>query len=363
MDFSEPRNLLLIGALGLGIAFGITARLSGFCLRSAIIEVANRAPGKQAATWLIALAAAVLATQAMSVGGIVDLSESIYVSADLTWLAVIVGGVAFGFGMVLTRGCGGRHLVLAAGGNLRSWVVLVVLGLSAYMTSRGVFAFLRVFLEDAGTAEIGSGNASLGSLLLANASIPADTANLAIAVILALVCLIAAARIRTGTRANRSIVPGIIIGGLIASGWYVTGVLGFDDFEPIRTESVSFTMPLGNAILYLLTYTGSQADFGMTVVMGVLIGAFIAATGTRTLGLEGFDTPGHLLRYIGGAALMGFGGVLALGCTIGAGLSGVSTLSVVSLLALAAIVVSGIVGHRIKTGVVGGRAPEIVPAE
>lgn len=360
MDFSDPRTLLLLGAVGIGLVFGFTARVSGFCLRSALIEIVDRRAGRQAVTWLVTLAVAVVVTQALAFAGIIDLSDSIYLSTDLTWLALVVGGLVFGFGMVLTRGCGGRHLVLAAGGNLRSWIVLAVLGLTAYMTLRGILALPRTWLEDLAFIGNDTIEISLGGII---AGAESDVAPLAIAGTLGLACLVAAWRASRSGVPSSAWVAGIVIGLMIPAGWYVTGVLGFDEFEPVRTESVTFTAPVGNAIQYLLTYTGSQADFGITVVGLTIVGAFIGAAVTGDLKLEGFDTPGHLLRYAGGAAMMGFGGVLALGCTVGAGLSGVSTLSVASMLAMASIIAGGTIGHKIKTGIVGGRAPEVVPAE
>lgn len=360
MDLTEPRTLLLLGAVGIGLVFGFAARVSGFCLRSALIEIVDRRAGRQTVTWLVTFAVALVVTQFLSFTGVIDLTESIYLTTDLTWLALVVGGLVFGFGMVLTRGCGGRHLVLAAGGNLRSWVVLAVLGLTAYMTLRGILALPRTWLEDIAMVGGETVELSLGAMVGGAQSL---TASLGIAGAIGAACLFAAWRVGRSGVPSSAWIAGAVIGLMIPVGWYVTGVLGFDEFEPVRTESVTFTAPVGNAIQYLLTYTGSQADFGITVVGLTVVGAFFGAVLTGGLKLEGFDTPGHLLRYAGGAVLMGFGGVLALGCTVGAGLSGVSTLSFASILALASIVAGGTIGHKIKIGVVGGRAPEVVPAE
>ena len=363
MDFSEPRTLLLLGAVAIGLIYGFTARLSGFCLRSAIIEAAERRAGLQTVTWLVAFALALLGTQAAAASGLIDLTGNLYVVTNLTWLSLVIGGLAFGFGMVLTRGCGGRHLVLAAGGNLRSWIVLLVLGLTAYMTLRGLLALPRTAIEEFAVIANEGGDISLGALAAAAGYGDAGTVSLLVAVAVAAVCLITALRLRGPYSMLRAWVPGIVIGLLIPAGWYVTGVLGFDDFEPTSPVSISFTSPVANSIQYLMTFTGDEADFGIAVVGLTIVGAFIAALFSGSFKLEGFDTPGHMLRYIGGAALMGFGGILALGCTVGAGLTGVSTLSLASIIALVSIVAGGTIGHRIKTFLVGGRAPEVVPAE
>jgi len=361
MDSFEPRFLLLAGALGIGFLYGTIARASGFCLRSAVIEVIDRRPARQAAAWAIALPVAVLGTQALAYLGIIDLSNTIYLTPTVMWLSLIVGGLLFGFGMVITRGCGGRHLVLAAGGNLRSWVVITVLGLTAYMTLRGILALPRTWIEGAGSVSLGETAQSIPLLLTDEAG--AATAALVIAGMMVLAGGIAAWRLAQRPGALGGIAAGLAVGLLIPASWYVTGVLGFDEFEPAPMVSLTFTAPMGNALQFLMTYTGSAADFGITAVAGVLAGSFAWAVASRSLKAEGFDTPGHLARYALGGALMGFGGVLALGCTIGAGLSGMSTLSLGSLIALASIVTGGAVGHFVKTRVVGGRSPEIVPAE
>ncbi|MEQ8806795.1 MAG: YeeE/YedE family protein [Rhodospirillales bacterium] len=361
MDSLEPRFLLLAGALAVGFIYGTVARASGFCLRSAVIEVIDHGPARQAAAWALALPLAILGTQVLSYLGVIDLKDSIYLGSSVMWLALIVGGLLFGFGMVITRGCGGRHLVLAAGGNLRAWLVIVVMALSAYATNRGILALPRIWIEAAGTVSLGDTPQALPLLIAGPAG--AGTAALAIAGILMAAGLLAAFRLRNRPGVAGGLAAGLVVGLLIPVGWYVSGVLGFDDFNPSRPVSLTFTTPMGNALQFLMTYTGTAADFGVTTIGGTLAGAFAWAAATRTLKAEGFDSPGHMARYALGAVMMGFGGVLALGCTIGAGLSGMSTLSLGSLIALASIVTGGAVGHHIKTRIVGGRAPKIVPAE
>jgi len=361
MDSFEPRFLLLAGALAVGFVYGAVARASGFCLRSAVIEVIDRRPARQAAAWAVALPLAILGTQVLAHRGVIDLSGSIYLGTSVTWLPLIVGGLSFGFGMVITRGCGGRHLVLAAGGNLRSWVVVTVLALTAYATLRGILALPRTWLEAIGTLSLGDTPQALPVLISGNEG--AATTALAIALGLAGLGVAAAFRLRREPGALGGIAAGLVVGLVIPAAWYVTGVLGFDEFNPTRPASLAFTAPMGDALQYLMTYTGASADFGVTAIAGTLAGAFAWAAASRSLKAEGFDSPGHMARYVLGAAMMGFGGVLALGCTIGAGLSGMSTLSLGSLLALASIVTGGAVGHHVKTRIVGGRAPKIVPAE
>ena len=180
-----------------------------------------------------------------------------------------------------------------------------------------------------------------------------------LAVLLLAAVAVAAWRVRWASRPLPGLIAGALVGALIPASWYVTGVLGFDEFEPVPLESLTFTAPLGDALQYLMTYTGASADFGIAAVAGVLAGSFLVAAATRSLRAEGFEGAGHLGRYLLGGALMGFGGVLALGCTVGAGLSGVSTLSLGSLLAFAAIGTGATVTHRLMGA---SRAPASSPA-
>lgn len=360
MSELDPRTALLIGALVVGVGFGAIARLSAFCFRSAVLELLARRIGFQVRAWAVAMATAVAATQLMVWFGVVDISGSIYLSSSLMWLTLIVGGVLFGIGMILARGCGARHMVLLAGGNLRSAVVLSVLGIVAYMTLRGILAIPRTSLEAVGTLDLstmGYDSQSLAALSGGAEIVPLALAGVFVA-IAALVVLRDGIESRTWPA-----LTGLGIGALIAAGWYVTGVIGFDEFEPVRTESLTFTAPVGNAIQYLMTYTGSTADFGIVAVGGVIIGAFVIALGRGELALQGFETPHQLLRYSLGGALMGFGGVMALGCTVGQGLSGLSTLSIGSILAVVSITVGAGIGDMLVRRDFSPRAAKVQPAE
>ncbi len=360
MNELDPRTALLIGALVVGAGFGVIARLSAFCFRSAVLELLARRVGFQVRAWAVAVATAIAATQILVWSGIVDVSGSIYLSSSLMWLTLIVGGVLFGIGMILARGCGARHMVLLASGNLRSAVVLSVLGIVAYMTSRGILAIPRTTLEGIGTLDLealGYGSQSLVALAGGSEIVPLAVAGVFIAIAVAVV-------LRNGVITRVwPVLTGLGIGALITAGWYVTGVLGYDEFEPVRTESLSFTAPVGNAIQYLMTYTGASADFGIVAVGGVILGAFVIAVMRGEWLLQGFETPHQLLRYTLGGALMGFGGILALGCTVGEGLSGLSTLSVGSILAVVSIVIGAFIGDVLVRREFAPRQAKVQPAE
>ena len=360
MSELEPRTALLVGALVIGAGFGVIARISAFCFRSAVLELLARRLGFQVRAWMVAIATAVGLTQVLVLLGLINVSDSIYLSPSLMWLTLIVGGVLFGIGMILARGCGARHIVLLASGNLRSAVVISVLGIVAYMTLRGILAVPRTALEGIGTINLQSLGYSSQSLGVISGN--PEIVPLVIAALFVMLALVV--NIRPGIK--RRITPvltGLGVGLLIAGGWYVTGVLGFDEFEPVRTESLTFTAPVGNAIQYLMTYTGATANFGIVAVAGGIIGAFVITMIKGEWVLQGFETPHQLLRYTLGAALMGFGGVLALGCTIGQGLSGLSTLSIGSILAVGSIFAGAMIGDFLVRRELTPRIAEVLPAE
>jgi len=367
MEDMEPHFILIFGALALGVLYGAVARLSGFCLRSALIEVVEGRPWRQTRAWAAATFAAVCGTQALSLTGTVDLTESIYLGSTLLWGGAFVGGLMFGFGMVLTRGCGGRHLVLAAGGNLRSWMVLVVMGLVAYMTLRGILAAPRIALDGVASGDLAVAGVD-GRDVVGTFSDFTGIAESTLRGILmvALVVITGVITLRgISTRTSGHVIGGLFIGLLVPAGWYLTGVLGVDEFEPTPLVSLTFITPVANSVQYLMTYTGASTDFGIAMVGGALSGAVLVALLTKSMALEGFESAPHMLRYVIGAAFMGAGGVMAMGCTIGQGLTGISTLSLGSLIAIVSIIAGGRLGLTYVRGrqIAHGIPPVPSPAE
>jgi uncharacterized membrane protein YedE/YeeE len=226
----------------------------------------------------------------------------------------------FGVGMVLTGGCGTRMLVLAGGGNLRSVVVFVVFGFVAYATIRGILAPTRAALMAA------------SSVNLAKQTLPLAAG--------AVVLVAALAFIFWRRVPAKHLVGGALIGLLVPLGYLVTGVLGGDEFEPATVESINVTRGGGDSLIYLLTWTGSKINFGIAFVAGILVGAALMALAQRDFKLVGFEQPADMLRYALGGALMGAGGVLALGCTVGNGLTGIASLAPTSFIALPAMVLA-----------------------
>ncbi|MCG6658209.1 YeeE/YedE family protein [Halomonas campisalis] len=327
-------ELVVWSGLAIGLLFGATGQATGFCLTRGLVNAWRDADTRKLRGFALAMAVALLGSQALVALGVLSLGDALYLTPSPSWLAVPLGGVLFGYGMVLANGCGARSLVLLAGGNLRSFVVLVCLGLAAYMTLSGVLAPLRVWLEGITTLPLPARD--LPRLLGLPAWLPALVIGGALA---------GWALAGSAFRASpRDWLGGSIIGALVPAGWYVTGVVGFDDFEPVRLATLTFIAPIGETLQYLMLATGTRLGFGVSVVAGVVAGALITALARRDLRLRGFDGPQHMLRSMAGGTLMGIGGVMALGCSIGQGLSGFSTLSLATFAALAGILAGARLG-------------------
>ncbi len=316
----DTNTQVALAAFGVGVAFGAVARWSGFCLRGAVEDVLTKPGAPRARGFLLAIAVGLVAVQALVFAGKLDLSKAVVLPTSLFWGGALLGGLMFGVGMVLTGGCGTRMLVLAGGGNLRSVVVFVVFGFVAYATIRGILAPTRAAMMAA------------SSVNLAKQTLPLAAG---IAVLAAALAFIAWRRVPA-----RHLVGGALIGLLVPLGYVVTGVLGGDEFEPATVESINVTRGGGDALIYLLTWTGSKINFGIAFVAGVPVGAALVALARRDFRLEGFEQPADMLRYALGGALMGAGGVLALGCTVGNGLTGIASLAPTSFIALPAMVLA-----------------------
>ena len=325
-------ELVLWLGLAIGLVFGASGQVSGFCLHRGLVQTWSRAGGYKLQAFAMALAVALLGTQAMAAMELVDLSKSLYLAPSYSWLLLAVGGLMFGYGMGLANGCGARALILLGSGNLRSLLVLLCLGIAAYMTLTGVLGPLRIAVSEFTT---------ISPAVLA---VPDGWLRLSITLIAAIVLLAFAIRRPVG-QANTSdatrgtdLTGGFIIGLLVVAGWFVTGSLGNDDFDPLPVVSLTFVAPIGDMIQYAMLATGMSLRFGIAVVAGVILGALLTALFRREGRLQGFESPRQMLRYIAGGAFMGAGGALALGCSIGQGLTGLSTLSLGSMVSALSIV-------------------------
>lgn len=358
---TQPADLSSVvvgGGLVLGFVFGAVGNKSNFCTMGAISDVVNMGHWGRVRMWLLAIAVAVLGTTALGTSGLVDLSRSVTQRPNIAWLSLLVGGLLFGVGMTMAGGCVNKNLIRAGGGSLRSAVVLVFMGLASYMTMRGLFAQWRADWLDPvsiNLADAGWSDQSLGTALAQATGAAPATALWAAAgtITLALLAFTFADRRFRGNASQ--IIGGVVIGAIIVVGWYVSGHLGFgehpqtmeDVFFATNTralESMSFVGPVawGLELLLLWTDASLHLSFGIASVLGVIAGSAAYALASGKFRWEGFASLSDLRHQLVGAVLMGFGGITALGCTIGQGLSGISTLAIGSFIAVAGIVLGSV---------------------
>ncbi|MGH1413031.1 MAG: YeeE/YedE family protein [Pelagimonas sp.] len=315
-------------ALILGTLFGALAERTKFCFRRGLVgEDRTQAMG----VWQTALAVAIIGTQAAVAAELISFDDHRFMTSDLPIAAIILGGLIFGAGMVLTRGCASRLTVLSATGNLRALTVLVVFAVTAHATLKGALAPLRSGLNTM-TYDLGD--------LVSLSSLPGGAT--VWAGLLAIAAL--AFGLRSGNRPT-TLILAVFIGALVPLGWVGTGYVLYDDFDPINMESLAFTSPWTDTLFWSVAASSIPASFGLGLIGGTLLGSFLSAAAARRLQWQSFTSAPETLRYFGGAVLMGIGGVLAGGCTIGAGLSGIPTLSVAALLTLVAITVGAMATH------------------
>jgi uncharacterized protein len=323
----ESGALALIG-LFVGVGFGFFAQRSRFCLRSAVIEFARNLTGGKLTVWLFAFASAILATQALALAGAFDASGARQIAARGSVSGAAIGGALFGAGMILARGCSSRLLVLAAQGNLRSVISGLVFAVTAQATWTGVLAPLREAVSAWWTVEGGASRDLLARTGLGHGG----------ALLFGAVWLVAAV-----LWARRQRVPvwgwagAIGVGLTIAAAWWATYAMSKLAFDPHPIQALSFTGPSAEVLTRVLFAGDRPATFDLGLVPGVVLGSFIAAARFGELRLEGFAGGASMRRYIAGAILMGFGGMLAGGCAVGAGLSGAAVFTLTSWVTLSAM--------------------------
>ena len=336
-------EIVLYAGLALGLAFGAVGLLSGFCLLSSLRGWWNAGDTRLVRTFALAAAVAIAGTQTLAAFGVVDIGKSIYLQPSFSPELILFGGLLFGYGMVLANGCASRAVVLLGRGNLRSLVVVTIIAITAQMTLKGLIAPARLAVLQWSTQTPAS--VSLPALL---ASVGLDTSAaqiVAVAIVAGALALFAVAHARF-RQSPGQIAAGIAVGLLVVAGWYATGSLGADDFNPAPVASLTFIAPLADTLQYAMFSTGLPLSFGIMLATGALAGSLITALVTRRFHWEGFTSPRHMLRSVAGAALMGAGGAMAYGCSIGQGLTGLSTLALPSFVAVAGIVLGAAAGLR-----------------
>lgn len=358
VDLQALAAQVLWAAFFLSVAFGAIAQRTHFCTMGAVSDIVHMGDWTRMRMWVLAMGVAIIGFNTMVGLGWVDASKTIYAAPRLLWMSCVVGGFLFGFGMVLGSGCGSKTLIRVGGGNLKSLVVFVMIGLSAYATLRGVTGVLRVNTVDQAAVMLPTSQ-DLPSLLAAATGVARPTLAWVLGLVVGGAC-IAWALARPEGRSGHALLGGLGIGAVIVGVWWVSGVWGYVPEDPNtleeafvatnsqRMESLSFVAPVAYSIDWLIFFSDKSRvlTLGIVAVAGVVLGSALVALATRSFRWEGFrdaeDTANHLVAGL----LMGVGGVTALGCTVGQGLSGLSTLSVGSFLALGAILAGAVAGLK-----------------
>lgn len=361
-NIHDLANTVVWWSFGLAFIFGFVANKTHFCTMGAISDVVTMGSWSRMRMWLLAIAIAIIGAQTLQLLGYLDLSKSIYLTPKFSWLSYIVGGVLFGIGMVLGSGCGSKTLIRIGGGNLKSLVVFIFLAVSAYLSLRGIFGIWRINYLDSFAIDLVRFDLAGQDLpALVSKVFQSDLKNMQI-----LISALISGGLLVFIFSNRAfrefdyILGGAVIGLLITAGWYVSGHIGFVSEHPDtlraafiatnsgKAESFSFVGPLAYTLELLMFWsdTSKIVTFGIAAVLGVVCGSLIYAILSKSFRWEGFTSVEDTANHILGGILMGFGGITALGCTIGQGITGFSTLALGSLITLLSIIAGAVIGIR-----------------
>ncbi|MEQ1577243.1 MAG: YeeE/YedE family protein [Hyphomicrobium sp.] len=345
---AHSANSLAAGGFLIGLAFGYLTQRANFCIMGSIANWVTIKDARGMRSWVLAAAIAIMAVAVLSYSGLLDINQSIYTTARLNWATHIIGGLMFGVGMVLAGGCASRNLVLAGTGDLRSGLTLLVTSLFAAMTIGGVLAPLRAGLENLTAFTLPMPSQRLTDMASAMGATE-SVSGLALPFLIALTLLVKCLSDEPFRTSRRHLAIGFGVGLLVTASWLLTG-LAFDELAD-RVQppvALSFVKPSADMFGWLERSTAlGIPGFGVASVFGTFAGGALSAYLNRRLHLIAFADLADTLRHLAGAALMGFGGVMALGCSVGQGISGVSTLAIGSILAAGSIVAGNIAGLRL----------------
>jgi hypothetical protein len=357
---------VLVWAFVVAVAFGAIVNRTDFCAMGAVSDWVNIGDRGRMGAWLLALAVALLGAVLMERWDWVDLDRTRppYRSPNFAWPRYLLGGLMFGIGMTLAGGCASKNLVRLGSGNLKSLVVIATIAVFAYlMTRTGFYAF--VFYSwiqpiSIDLASLGAPGQDLGSLVATVLDGDVETLRTGIGAAIAILMIMVVARSRDFWFSRGNAVGGVVVGGCVLAAWYITGgPLGVANLEALEwldqrpdgvgVQSLSFVNPMADAFVYLGDPDNPLLiTFGMATAMGVLVGSCLYAVVTRNFRIEWFTSVADLSRHLTGGALMGIGGILGLGCTIGQGVSGTSTLALGSFLTLAAIILGSATTMKVQ---------------
>lgn len=358
VDISLLTTQVLWATFALAMVFGAIAQQSHFCTMGAVSDIITMGDWTRMRQWALAVGVGMVGFGVMVFAGWIDPGKTLYSSTRWLWLSGLLGGTLFGFGMVLASGCGSKTLVRIGGGSLKSLAVFVVMGVAGFATLKGITAVARVATVDRVSIEF-AGGASLPAWLVSATNWPLATASLVVALLIGGGLVVWALLGRDFVRPV-NLLAGLGIGGVLVALWWVSGHLGYVAEHPetlqetfvatnsTRAEALSFVAPVAYVLDWLMFFSdrSKQLTVGIVAVFGVVAGSAVVAVVTRRFRWEGFGGVEDVANHLGGAVLMGIGGVTAMGCTIGQGLSGLSTLSATSFTAVIGIMVGAVLAFR-----------------
>lgn len=334
---SEPLIVALMGATG-GILLGLAARLGRFCTLGSIEDFLYGGSDIRLRMWLVAIGVAMIGVHGLMMAGVVPAASVFYLTAAPPLIGAVIGGLMFGYGMALCGNCGYGALARLGGGDLRSFVIVVVMGIAAYVTLSGPLAHLRIWAFPPVLSEPRGYAIALGGMIGVTPAL--------VGIVIGTGILGVALTSKTFCRAWQSIGWGAVVGGAIVSGWAGTAWISAHGFGGFPVISHTFAAPVGETILFAMTASGSALSFGVGAVAGVWTGAFIGSLIRGHFRWEACEDPRELRRQIIGAAIMGSGAVIAGGCSVGQGITGFSVLSFGAPLTFLAIFAGAALGLK-----------------
>lgn len=358
IEVSSLSKSVLWATFAITFLLGAVMQKTGFCSMGAVSDVFIMSSWDRLRQWFLAIGVAIIGFAFMSYFGVIDPLKSMYTGNKFLWLSTIVGSILFGFGMVLASGCGSKTLVRIGGGNLKSVIVFMVLGLTAYMTMRGFLGVIRINTLDTFFIAFNTPQ-DLPSLLSSMFGVARPSLHLALGLIIGCAFIAYALASKAFWNAE-NLIAGIVVGLAICAVWWVSGSLGYIAEDPNtleevflvtnsgRMESLSFVAPYAYSLDWLMMYsdTSKVLTIGIAAVLGMILGSAVISIATKSFRWESFRNTEDTANHLVGAALMGFGGVTALGCTVGQGLSGISTLALSSFVALSGFIFGAYLGLR-----------------
>ncbi len=358
IDLSSLNQQVLLASFVLSCLFGAIAQRTHFCTMGAVSDIVNMGDWQRMRQWACAAGVAMLGFGILVYLGKIDPSKTLYAGPRIAWASAIVGGLMFGFGMVLASGCGSKTLVRIGAGSLKSIVVFIVMGVAAFATLKGITAVIRVATVDALTIN------SVAASAISTWTSSLFVLKIALAQMIAAAgvggALIVWALLSKEFRSLENLLAGIGIGLVITLMWWASGSLGFVAEHPEtlqeafiatnsgRAEALSFVAPVAYTVDWLMFFSDKTKviTLGIASVFGVIAGSAVMALVTKSFRWEGFGGTEDVANHLVGATLMGIGGVTAMGCTVGQGLSGISTLSTMSFIAVAAIIAGAVLAFK-----------------